>query len=522
MFRSSLSSSPRPAGAAELVVVGAGSAGAVIAARVTERADREVLLLEAGPDYPDPEGLPADLRDGTRNSWLAHDWGYRHRPTPGQIMFLFPRGKVVGGSSAVNTCIAVRGQPYDYDEWAALGLPEWGFDACLPYFKRLEDDLDFGEPWHGTGGPVPIRRARREELVPWQAAFVDGCRALGYPECADTNDPRAPGGVGPHAMNKIDGQRMSAARCYLTAEVRRRENLRLRPRTTVRRVLVRNRRVEGVEIETDGRVEVVATRKVVLSAGAIATPGILLRSGIGPRAELARLGVALVSDVPAVGARLLDHPGAVIGLWPRRRGLIDVLRQPLVQTMLRYTSRGSPYPNDVMLQPGSFFPLHPRLTIPAFAIACCIGKPRGVGRIEHASADPHARPRIASNMLVDRDDLSRAVDALTLAYEIARTAPMRELGWFVWPTERTLMRREALERWITRSCGSGYHPCGTAPMGPEGDVSAAVDGRGRVRGVEGLVVADASIMPTIPSVNTNLTALMIGERFGEWLRDGAV
>jgi choline dehydrogenase len=125
-------------------------------------------------------------------------------------------------------------------------------------------------------------------------------------------------------------------------------------------------------------------------------------------------------------------------------------------------------------------------------------------------------------MLVDRDDLSRAVDALTLAYEIARTAPMRELGWFVWPTERTLMRREALERWITRSCGSGYHPCGTAPMGPEGDVSAAVDGRGRVRGVEGLVVADASIMPTIPSVNTNLTALMIGERFGEWLRDGAV
>lgn len=518
----SSSSSPRQRRAAELVVVGAGSAGAVIAARVTERADREVLLLEAGPDYPDPARLPRDLLDGTRNSWRPHDWGYRHRPTPGQILFFFPRGKVVGGSSAVNTCIALRGQPYDYDEWAALGLPDWSFEACLPYFKRLEDDHDFGEPWHGKGGPVPIRRARREELVPWQAAFVDASKALGYPECPDTNDPHTRGGVGPHAMNKIDGQRMSAARCYLTAEVRRRDNLRLQPRTTVRRVLVRNRRVEGVEIEADGRVEVVATRKVVLSAGAIATPGILLRSGIGPRDQVARLGVELVAEVPAVAARLLDHPGAAIGLWPRRRGLIDVARQPLVQTVLRYTSRGSAYPNDMQLQPGSFFPLHPRLTLPAFAITCCVGKPRGAGRIEYRSADPHARPRIVSDMLVDPDDRARAVEALQLAYDIARAAPMRELGWFVWPTERTLRDREALERWIYRSCGSGYHPCGTAPMGPEGDPAAAVDGRGRVRGVEGLIVADASIMPTVPSANTNLTALMIGERFGEWLREGAL
>jgi choline dehydrogenase len=505
---------------AETIVVGAGSSGAVIAARATERPDREVLLLEAGPDYPDLSRLPGDLRDGTKNSWLLHDWGYHFRPTPKQMVFVFPRGKVVGGSSAVNTCIALRPQPYDLDEWAALGLPEWSWDACLPYLKRVEDDRDFDDAWHGKGGPIPIRRHRQGELVRWQAAFVEACKALGHPECADTNNPEHRGGVGPHAMNKIDGVRMSAARCYLTPEVRRRPNLRIRPRTLVRRVLIRNRRVEGVEVDTDGRVEVLATLRVVLSAGAIATPGILLRSGVGPRDRVARLGVELVADVPAIAARLLDHPGAAVFLLPRP-GLCS-LRHPLIQTVLRYTATGSPHPNDMQLQPGSFVPLHPRLTLRLVSMMCCVGKPRGVGRIDFTSADPRAKPRIFAEMLVDRQDHARAVEAMTLALDLGRTAPIRELARFVWPLERTLRDRDALGEWIYRSCGSGYHPCGTAPMGPEGDPAAAADGRGRVRGVEGLLVADASLMPTIPSANTNLTTLMIGERFGEWLRDGAL
>lgn len=507
---------PEMGNRSDMVVVGAGSSGAILASRASERPDREVLLLEAGPDYPIEE-LPRDLVDGTRNSWLRHDWGYRARPSPGQMILLFPRGKVVGGSSAVNTCIALRPQPYDLDEW---GLDEWRFDACLPALKRLEDDRDFNNDFHGRGGPIPIRRHTPSELVPWQAGFVDACRALGYPDCPDMNDPATKGGVGPHAMNKIDGVRMSAARGYLTNEVRRRDNLRIRARALTRRVLIVNRRVEGVEIETEGRVEVIKTKKVFLAAGAIGTPGILLRSGVGPREQVARLGVELTSHVPAVNARLLDHPGAAIFLLARWS--VVKIAHPLIQTVLRYTSKGSEYPNDMQVQPGSIVPIHPRLTLPGVAIACCVGKPRGHGRVHFNSADPRAKPEIHSEMLVDADDRARAVEGLSIAYEIARTPSMRAMARFLWPSEALLRDKAALDRWIFRACGSGYHPCGTVPMGREGDPAAATDAYGRVQGVEGLFVADASLMPTIPSVNTNLTALMIGERFGEWAREGAL
>jgi choline dehydrogenase len=502
---------------AETVVVGAGSAGVVIAARATERGDREVLLVEAGPDYPEGPA-PWDLRDGRRNSMTAHDWGLRHRPTPGQVLFALPRGKVVGGSSAVNTCIALRGQPYDYDEWAARGLPAWRWEACLPAFKRLERDLDKRDEWHGQDGPVPIRRHPREELVPWQAAFIDACAELGFPACPDHNAP-SPTGHGSHPMNKIAGERMSAARCYLTDEVRRRPNLRLRARTLVRRVLSQSRRVTGVEVETDGRVEVVRTSRVILSAGAIATPGILLRSGIGPRAQVERLGVELVTDLPAVGARLLDHPGAAIFLVPR--AYPANFEHPLIQTMMRYTSEDSPYPNDMQLQPGSFLRIL-GVSLPLVSLMCCVGKPRGYGTIEHTSADPHARPKIDSRLLLDPADRARAVEALELAYRLTRTRAMSPLIRYLWPGERVLRSREEMSAWIPRSCDSGYHPCGTVPMGADDDRDAAVDQQGRVRGVTGLWVADASIMPTVPSVNTNLPTLMIGERFGEWLREGSL
>jgi choline dehydrogenase len=498
---------------ADTVIVGAGSAGAVIAARMTESSAHDVLLLEAGPDYASEAALPEDLRDGRRNSMISHDWGLRYRPSPeSPILHDYPRGRVVGGSSAVNTCIALRGQPYDYDEWEGMGLEGWSFASCLPSFKRIEDDRDFGETeHHGAGGPIPIRRHPDGELVRWQAAFVEACVSLGYPRCADTNDPRTTG-VGPHAMNKVDGVRMSAAR-YLSPAVRARGNMRVRPGTLVRRVLFRDRRVTGLEVETEGCVHEIDARRVVLCAGAIATPCILLRSGVGPRDRVAAIGVDLVRDVASVGARLLEHPGAAVFFRPRP-GVLDVSRG-LIQTVLRYGEPGVSRENEMLVQPGSFVPF-PRVTFPLMSLMCQIGKPYGVGRLELRSANPRHAPRLYTELFRDERDLSRAVAAMQLAARIAATAPMKDLATHFFPSASVIADRDRLGRFIRRICGSGYHPCGTVPMGE------ATDARGRVRGVEGLLVADASIMPTVPSANTNLPVLMMGERFGEWLRDGAI
>lgn len=497
----------------DLVIVGAGAAGAVIASRVTENPDRRVLLLEAGPDYNEAN-LPADLRDGTRNALMSHGWNYHHQPAPNRVRFPMPRGRVVGGSSAVNTCIALRGMPWDYDEWAALGLPEWSWEHCLPAFKRMETDHDVQNEWHGTDGPLPVRRHTPEEWGVWQRAFIDACKEVGYPAGYDSNDPTTTG-YGPHAMNKLGGQRISAARAWLTPAVRARPNLTLLSEVEVSRIRFHNREVSGLDVRVAGQILTWACKRVILCAGALQSPTILLRSGVGPRDTLSRLGIEQVVHNPGVGIRLLDHPGAALFAIPKPG--VWSPHDPLIQTVCRFTSQLAEGPNDMLMQPGSFVPYRGN-DFPLMIVMTQVGKPRGHGKILWDTVAMDKRPRIESRLLVDDHDRSQAIEGLERAWEVTQTSAMRHLGQVVWPPPTAIRRRDRLDSWVRRSCDSGYHPSGTVPMGPDTDPFAATDGRGVVRGVTGLTVADASLMPTIPTSNIHLPTLMMAERFGEWLR----
>jgi choline dehydrogenase len=322
------------------IIVGAGSSGAVLAARLSEDPDRSVLLLEAGPDYPTIASTPQEVLDGNSNPRFAHNWGFEAEAVPGR-MVPYGRGKVTGGSSAVNGTVALRGVPADYDEWAALGNHEWAWEQVLPHFRRLEDDPEGGD-LHGTGGPIPIHRWTAGTLAPVARAFIDACRRLGYDEVVDHNHPESTG-VGPIPVNQRAGMRISTAIGYLLA-ARHRLNLTIRPDCLVDRVVFDGPRAVGVVVECGGEPQRVYGRRVTLAAGAVASPAILLRSGIGPQADLRVLGIEPRLDLPGVGANLLDHPSFILPIIPKPGTCEPGV--PTVQVVLRCTTPGSEEFND--------------------------------------------------------------------------------------------------------------------------------------------------------------------------------
>ncbi len=498
----------------DLIVVGAGAGGAPVAARASEDPRIRVLLIESGPDYPNVEALPEDLRNVNHGSFFDHDWKLRYQPSATSRTSLFARGRVTGGSSAVNTAIALRGYPADYDEWAGRGLPSWSWEKVLPYFIRLETDLDRDDPWHGKSGPVPIRRHPRDELVPFQAAFLDACAELGYPATDDHNAPDSQG-AGPHPMNKRGTLRISTAIAYL-APARDRPNLTILPDTDVARVIVENGVATGVEVRArDGRTQTITARQVVLSCGAIHTPAVLVRSGIGPKSVLEKLGVAETKILEGVGRNLMDHPAIAPTVIPKA-GVAD-WDQPVIQTTMYYTTPGGDF-NDMQLEPLSF--MHIKTDAPILmGLAACVFKSYSRGELRFESADVDARPQLYMNYFSDERDLVKIKDGIRRAMEILSTRAIAAVSdGIARPTANELDDADHIDAWIRRNSGTGAHPACTAMMGAADDPMAVCDDHARVRGITNLRIADASLMPVVPRVNTNIPTIMIGERVSDWVK----
>ncbi len=512
------------------IIVGAGSSGATLAARLSEDPNRSVLLLEAGPDYGTIKETPHDLLR-TTISMADHDWGWSAQAISQREM-PFYRGKVTGGCSAINAAVAIRGVPADFDEWAVAGNDRWSFDQVLPFFRKLEHDADFGGDLHGKGGPIWIERPKPLNWHPTVAAFYAACREMGFPDSPDFNHPESTG-VGPCARNLRDGIRVSTAIAYL-GPARNRLNLTVRGGCVADRVIIENGRVAGVEVQIEGKVNRVDGKRLTLCAGAFASPAILMRSGVGPRAELERHGIRTLVDAPGVGGNLIDHP-SVTTLAALSS---DALKQApqtdhsRFSVLLRYTAGGSTEFNDMQLYlmplvdlamwPGAPFP--PEFPPPLMA-TCVLQRPRSRGKLRLRSVDPMKQPDIQLNYFDEPEDMRRMIDGLRLGWLLMYT-PEIALGWqgpiagMAGQTldQATIDSNDALADFIRGNCTSIGHPVGTAKMGPDSDREAVLDQYCRVRGVENLRVVDASVMPNIVRANTNLTCIMIGERVADWMR----
>jgi len=480
---------------ANTVVVGAGAAGCVLAARLSEDPARRVVLIEAGPDYPTLDQLPEDLRDGWRSAG-SHDWALRDEATGAAVA----RARVVGGCSATNGTIALRGTVRDFDGWAARGNPGWSYAEVLPAFRKLEDDHDFVDRWHGQGGPLPIRRYRAKELTTVNAAAYEAAAQVGFPEVADHNRPGTTG-LGHAPVNAFGGVRMSAAMTYL-AQARGRPNLVLLADALVDRVLIHDQRAVGVLL-ADGRI--VRADRVVLAAGTYGSPAILLRSGVGPADELRALGIGVRVDLRGVGANLQEHPGVSV-IWPVGQPQPDGPRFQVVATW----RSGSDEEADHDMQ-------HvPAGTPQLFWVSASVMTPRSRGTVKLASADPSVAPRIRLNLLQDPLDLARMIEGVRSARRIGAHKPLAALasGPEQWAGAGIDDDAE-LANAVKAAAWTYHHAAGTCAMGPSPAVGAVVDANGAVHGMDALTVADASIMPVIPAANIHLTTLMIAERIAE-------